>query len=424
MSAGFYHSVSLNVDLCKGCINCIKRCPTQAIRVQHGKAKIIKEYCIDCGECIRICPHHAKTSTYDTIDILKNYEYTVALPAPSLYAQFNNLDDIDIILSALKLLGFDDVYEVSAAAEMISEMSRNYIKNHIQNTPFISTACPSVVRLIRVRFPNLIDHLLPFTAPVELAAQIALRNAMKKTGLEREKIGIIFISPCPAKVSDCKEPIANEKSSIDGVIAIKEVYPLLLPLMKSVANNPEKYSVSGRIGVGWGNSGGEAGGLLTDSYLAADGIENVIRVLEDLEDQKFGNLEFIELNACNGGCVGGVLCVENPYVAQAKLKRLCKYLPISCNHLGNTVPEGALLEREIEYEPVYKLGKNLAESMALMSRIDELCKKFPGLDCGSCGAPTCRALAEDIARGYAREGDCIPLLKESILNLSETISPN
>ena len=133
----FEHSVHLNSDLCKGCINCIKRCPTQAIRVRNGKATIISEFCIDCGECIRVCPHHAKLATYDPIDVLKNYEYKVALPAPSLYAQFNNLDDINIVLNALKLMGFDDVYEVSSAAEMVSEMSRRYVadirkKGHYQ----------------------------------------------------------------------------------------------------------------------------------------------------------------------------------------------------------------------------------------------------------------------------------------------------
>ena len=424
MSSEFYHSVNIDVDRCKGCINCIKRCPTQAIRVQHGKAKIIKEFCIDCGECIRICPQHAKIASYDTIDVIKNYEYTVALPAPSLYGQFNNLDDVNIVLSALKLLGFNDVYEVSAAAEMISEMSRYYVSEHPEKKPFISTACPSVVRLIRVRFPNLIDHLLPFAAPVDLAAQIARKKAIADTGLPSEKIGIIFISPCPAKVTACKEPLGCNSSDVDAVVAIKDIYPLLLPLMKETAENPEEFAISGRIGVGWGNSGGEAGGLLTDSYLAADGIENVIHVLEDLEDRKFHNLDFIELNACSGGCVGGVLCVENPYVAQAKLKKLCKYLPISKNHIGNTIVDGAMLDKKIEFEPVYKLGNNFAESISLMAKIDELCAKFPGLDCGSCGAPTCKALAEDIARGLAREGDCVPLLKEYIYNLSDSISPH
>ena len=79
----FLHSVHLDSSLCKGCTNCIKRCPTQAIRVRGGKAVIKKEFCIDCGECIRICPHHAKQATFDSLDVLGNYEYTVALPAPS-----------------------------------------------------------------------------------------------------------------------------------------------------------------------------------------------------------------------------------------------------------------------------------------------------------------------------------------------------
>ena len=145
----FFHSVTLDKSLCKGCINCIKRCPTQAIRVRNGKAQIIKEFCIDCGECIRVCPHHAKKAIYDPLDIMNKFKYTVALPAPSFYGQFNNLDDVNIILRALKLMGFDDVYEVSGAAEIVSELTRQYIEKNKDKTPFISTACPSVLRLIR-----------------------------------------------------------------------------------------------------------------------------------------------------------------------------------------------------------------------------------------------------------------------------------
>ena len=422
MESTFFNSVRLDTDLCMGCINCIKRCPTQAIRVRNGKAKIIKKFCIDCGECIRICPHHAKLATYDSLDVLDNYEYTVALPAPSFYGQFNNLEDVNIILRALKLFGFDDVYEVSSAAEMVSEMSRNYVSKHPENKPFISSACPSVVRLIRVRFPNLIEHLLPLAAPIDLAAKLARQKAIQDTGLPSEKIGIIFISPCPAKVSAVKSPLGIDSSNIDAVVAIKEIYPRILNFMKQSADESEELSTSGKIGVGWGGSGGEAGGLLTDSYLAADGIENVIRVLEDLEDQKFSSLDFIELNACSGGCVGGVLTVENPYVAKTKLKKLRKYLPISCNHLGNQIIEGAFWNSEIEYQPVFKLGSDMKESIAMMAMVEDLCKKFPGLDCGSCGAPTCKALAEDIVRGVAHERDCIHLLREYIHRLSGEIS--
>lgn len=418
----FRHSVLLDKDKCMGCINCIKRCPTQAIRVRGGKAEIIKEFCIDCGECIRICPHHAKLASYDPLSVIDNYEYTVALPAPSLYAQFNNLEDTNIVLRALLKMGFNSVYEVSAAAELVSELSRKYIAEHMNDRPFISAACPSVVRLIRVRFPNLIDNILPIAAPVDVAASEARKIAMRETGLPSEKIGIIFISPCPAKVTAVKSPLGYDKSEVDAVVAMKEVYPALLGHMKNCVDDDSELASSGKIGISWGKSGGEAGGLLTDSYLAADGIENVIKVLEDLEDQKFSNLDFIELNACFGGCVGGTLTVENPYVAKAKLNSLRRYMPVSRSHLDETELENPYFEKEIEYAPVFRIGSSLKDSIAAMAKISALCDKFPGLDCGSCGAPTCRALAEDIVSGRAHERDCIYLLRDYIHKLSQQFS--
>ena len=158
-------------DKCVGCTNCIKRCPTEAIRVREGKAQIISERCIDCGECIRVCPHHAKKAQHDPFELLKDFTYTVALPAPALYGQFNHLDDIDIVLTGLKAIGFDDVFEVSRGAEIISDATRQLLEDGKLKKPVISSACPAVVRLIRVRFPDLCDHVLPLKAPMEVAAR-------------------------------------------------------------------------------------------------------------------------------------------------------------------------------------------------------------------------------------------------------------
>ena len=422
MSYKFFHSVYLEKDLCRGCINCIKRCPTEAIRVRNGKACITSEFCIDCGECVRTCTHHAKQTRTDSLDILDQFEYTIALPAPSFYAQFNNLEDINIVLTALIYLGFNDVFEVAAGAEIVSEASRAYVSAHKENWPYISTACPTIVRLIRVRLPNLIKHLLPINPPVEVAARIAKAQASAKTGLPPEKIGAIFISPCPSKATYAKSPLGTVKSAVDGVIAAKDIYSLMLPLMKEAEANPKDLAMAGKIGVGWGYSGGEVGGLMTDSYLAADGVSNCIKVLEDLEDEKFAKLQFIELNACNGGCVGGVLNVENPYVAKAKLKNLNHYLPVSKSHCNDTPIGSDVLpwSSKVDYEPVFRLGSSMIDSINKMKQIDSLLNEFPGLDCGSCGAPTCRALAEDIVRGSAKKTDCVQILRSDIHKLTKT----
>lgn len=417
----FQHSVYLDPEKCKGCINCIKHCPTGAIRVRGRKAHIIKEFCIDCGECVRVCPHHAKKTRYDGLETLQNYAYTVALPAPSFYAQFNNITDTNIILSALLKLGFNDVLEVAAAAEIVSELSRQYIANHPNGKPFISTACPSVTRLIRVRFPALLERLLPILPPVELAARVAARRAMQKTGLKREEIGIFFISPCPAKVTYVQDPLCIEKSEIDRVLAVKKVYTALLPLMN--AGDAEKdLKIAGKIGISWGYSGGEVAGLLTDSYIAVDGIDNAIGVLEDLEDNKIHGLDFIEIDACTGGCVGGVLQVENPYVAKTKLKLLRKYMPVAGAHLNGANAANAYWTKKIKFEPVFRLGSTLQESMEILQKVEAIAARLPGLDCGSCGAPTCKALAEDVVRGDANERDCIHLLKNYLHQISSDLN--
>ncbi len=416
----FFHSVTLDKDKCKGCINCIKRCPTEAIRVRNKKAYIIPERCIDCGECIRVCPHHAKKATCDPLDVLNHYHYTIALPAPAFYGQFNNMDDIDIILRALLDFGFDDVFEVAKAAELVSAATRKLMRDGNLKRPVISSACPAVTRLIRVRFPNLIEHVLPLNAPVELAARLSKEEAHKKTGIPMEEIGAIFISPCPAKVTASKMPLGTEKSAVSAVISISEIYPKLISLMHLPENDQESLVQSGKIGVAWGTSSGEAAGLLKDSYLAADGIENVIRVLEDLEDERLSNLEFIELNACSGGCVGGVLTVENPYIAKAKLKRIVKYLPVSMNHIDEVPPE-AVWDSKLEYAPVLTLDTDMRRAFEKMNELERIEADLPGLDCGSCGAPSCRALAEDVVRGVASPDDCIFKYKESIENLMRDI---
>lgn len=417
-----FHSVTLDADKCKGCINCIKRCPTQAIRVRAGKAVILSELCVDCGECIRVCPHHAKKAVFDSLDLMSGFKYNIAMPAPTIYGQIANMDDIDYVLTAFKHMGFDDVFEVARAAELVSESTRLLMMKEKIKYPIISSACPAVERLIKIRFPELCENVLPLLSPMEIGAKVARREAAEKTGIVPKDIGVFFISPCPAKVTDIKRPIGCEESAVSGALSIADIYPKLIGRMNKI-KSPEPLSKTGLIGVSWAGSGGESAALLDNSYLAADGIENVIKVLEEVEDEKLNDVHFIELNACPGGCVGGVLTVENPYVAKTRIQLLRKYLPISKNHLSDgVVPDEMNWSKPISPSRALKLSDSISESMRMRSEIDDTCARLPGLDCGSCGAPTCRALAEDVVKGFACENDCVFTLRERVKELAKSVT--
>lgn len=421
MNNKYFHSVELNADLCCGCTNCLKRCPTEAIRIRGGKAHILSERCIDCGECIRICPHHAKHARSNQLEEINNYKVKIAIPAPALFGQFNNLNDIDIVLTGLRALGFDVVYEVSRGAELVSEATRRMIAEGKLVKPIISSACPAVVRLIKIRFPELCENVMPLLAPMEVAARMARKEVIDMTGVDDSEIGVFFITPCPAKVTEINAPNSTEKSAVSGAIAISQIYPALTSKMDKL-KVIEPIAKSGLLGVGWATSGGESAAMLGEKYLAADGIENVIRVLEELEDDHIRDVDFIELNACSGGCVGGVLAIENPYVAQARIQNLRKYMPVSLNHLKDGDVERMMWENELEFNAEsFRLSEDIIEAMDMMEKMEEICKTLPGLDCGSCGAPTCRALAEDIVKGNAKETDCIHKLKAKIQSVYDQL---
>jgi len=230
--------------------------------------------------------------------------------------------------------------------------------------------------------------------------------------LKDDDICVCFISPCPSKVSYVKNGFGSYKSQVDEVISINDIYFELISVMKrDTVNIP--LSKSGMIGISWAASGGESSAIFNDKYLAADGIENVIRVLDQIENGSFPALEFIELNACPGGCVGGVMTVENPFIAKARLQTLRRYLPVSQNFLNddedNYVPPEFFFENFPDYKPISRLSGSLSESMKMMTQIQSLKEDLPGIDCGSCGAPSCRAFAEDCVKGEATIDQC-PIL--------------
>ena len=416
----YFHSIVLEENLCMGCTNCIKKCPTDAIRVQSGKARIMKERCIDCGECVRNCPYKAKVAVTDPLEKMADYKYTIALPAPTLYLQYDIAKfDRARIMTALKMIGFDYVYEVAIGAEIVTDASNKYLEKNKTPRPMISSACPAVVRLIQIRFPSLIQQIMPVKSPMEVSAMNARREFCERNpGVNPDDIGVFFISPCAAKMTSVKNPIDVKKSAVNGVFSIKSVFFKLLKQMGKI-KVPEDIVQAGFSGVRWATIGGEAKGIQSDNILYVDGMQNVIHIFEQLEDDKLSDVDFIEAAACPGGCLGGPLTVENMFVARTRNFRLKSVLPPLLNEVTETELDNVGFERYPEHIDVTTLDDDISKAMQKLQRMDELYTFLPALDCGACGAPTCRALCEDIVRGKAKLTDCVFVLKERVRNLAK-----
>ena len=409
-----FHSVRLEKEKCRACTNCLKRCPTEAIRVRGGSAHIIDERCIDCGECIRVCDYHAKMAVTDPLSVIEGWKYKIALPAPRLYGQFKNLQNISQLLYALKSLGFDDVFEVARGADVVSRAIRERLKKPDLPRPVISSACPAIVRLIQVRFPDLIDHIVDIRQPMEVAAMIAKKEFARKHQVEEKEVGCFFLTPCPAKMTAIRNPIGHEKSAVDGAISVMDIYgPLSSALGKAPVDEPMRSSSD--FGVGWARSGGECDAVCPTESMAVDGIANCIRVLEEIEDNRLNGLEFFEGAACTGGCVGGPLNFENTYVARNWIRRLVDIRNAELDVDNGMMTKYDLYDsKRIQPNSAMKLDDDLVAAMRKMERMEEIYATLPGYDCGSCGSPTCRTFAEDIVQGNAREMDCIHRMKDHL----------
>jgi hypothetical protein len=351
---------------------------------------------------------------------LSKFDYTVAVPSPALYAQFDSDVLPGVVFTALKQCGFDDVECLSPACDAVAVATEMFLTEYRGQYPLISSFCPTVVRLVQVKYPELVDQLLPIIAPREVSARDAKARKSAETGLAPERIGVAYITPCPSKMVAILEHPGMERSYLDTAISISDLFQTLAAAVARI-EEPESTLEGGETasGVSWAFLGGFPRSLPAENTLSVAGLPNVMRILDDIEKGKLRRYSFIECHACPEGCVGGCLTVENPYVARAKVIRLWQRLPAGPardrSEVEHLYREGAfLMDEPLASRPLRPLDEDITRAIAKMKERDRLLSGLPGIDCGACGAPSCRAFAEDVVLQEAEQEVCVFFWQEEL----------
>ncbi len=428
----YFHSIRIDAERCSGLMKCMRACPTQAIRVRGGKAQMIEEKCVDCGECITACQNGAIVPLTDPFGELTKFRHTVAIPSPALYAQFGREILPDKILAGLKKLGFDDAYDLAFACGEVSFAIQEYLREYKGPKPLIFNACPTVVRLIQVKYPDLIDLVIPIDTPREIAARDIKRKKSKQLDLKEKEIGAFYLTPCPVKMISIRQPAEKGKSHLDGAISIADIYGPLLSAMEEVEKGSYRKALESIciLGVGWAIVGGICRTLRLKNSLAVSGLNEVLKVFDDIERGKLRNIDFVEAYSCAHGCVGGSLTVENLYISYNKILKLIETLEYEKIRACPDIREVRNLYRDkyffiegkLEPRPLKPLDEDLAQAIKKRKEKETIHKNLPKIDCGACGSPTCLTFAEDVVRGEAELTDCIFNLPQRFKQLTREMS--
>lgn len=416
--SSFHHALRIQKEICIGCAHCVKICPTEAIRVVEGKANLAENRCVDCGECYRVCPAGAINIEQDDFDKIFTYKRRIALIPSVFIGQFPENISVDSIIKVLLNIGFTDVFKIEHSIEILASEQNSYVQRESQANPLISAFCPAIVRLIQVKFPALVNNIILQKPPLEIAA-VYFRKKLELQGIADSDIGVFYITPCAAKITAVKNSVGSENSGIDGVINMNFIYNKIYKAI--VCNDIPDWDIRDRQtlskeGLLWSLTDGEAKNI-AGRCLAVDEIHNVIEFLEKVENEEIKDVDFLELRACDQSCAGGVLTTTNRFLAVERLKECAEIqesISIKAPHDIVKFHEAIVNEIEIgKIKPrsIMKLDNDMETAMLKIKKMNAVLSCLPKVDCGLCGAPNCRALAEDIAQQKAEIEDCIFILK-------------
>lgn len=413
--------INFSKEKCRNCYKCIRTCPIKAIKLKDKHAQIIQSMCIGCGICIKTCPHNAKEIHSDVKTIkewLKNEQVVLSLAGVFPTAYY--LDHPRQYLGALRQLGFTIIEETSIGAEVVTNA---YSKDYYSDQRFvIASSCASIKNLIEIYYPQYLSSLSREVSPM-----IAHGKILREKYPEAK---IVYAGSCLAKKMEVYDK--DVRGVIDGVLTFDEIddwikeeniIPLQMPI--------EEFDA---IGTNKGRLYPQIGGLAKSSVenldgsrkiLRIDGVKDCMQFLDEMHqlDKKY----WIEMNACEEGCINGPGNIHSALSKYEKVEMLQTYIDMNSAKMPAEVIPQIDTRRSFHKRPVHHLGEvpeaeleKILNQMSKFSERDEL-------NCGTCGYETCRDKARAVYWNMAEMDMCLPLISaksEAISNLIITTTPN
>jgi two-component system NtrC family sensor kinase len=411
--------VSTIPEKCRRCYACVRECPVKAIKVIAGQATVIAEQCIACGNCVKVCTQKAKRiedATMLVTRMLEGGERVCACIAPSFPVAFPQIAHGKIV-TALRRLGFTEVWEVALGAELISaEYARRARHAITSGQAVVSTPCPAIVSYIQKYMPALHDALAPVVSPM-IAVARAIRH---KRGAG---VRVVFIGPCIAKKAEIRDPFVQ--GTVDAVLTFEE----LLAMFDAAGVDPHREepgrfdgppAALGRslpISGGLLRAAGIDADILQNSVLVTEGKDRVLPALKELAEGK-SKARVLDVLFCEG-CINGPK-MTNTMSVFARKEMLTDHIneqnpSLAGRNMGESLAEFAAVDLGRDFsEQAVVLPQPSEEQIAETLRTMRKFTPQDQLNCGSCGYPSCREKAIAVWQGLAEVGMCLPYLVEEL----------
>ncbi len=317
--------------------------------------------CTYCGQCVAVCPTAALTEMsylHKTWRALANpNRHVVAQVAPAVRVAIGEMFGMEPgtistgkIVTALKRLGFDAVFDTNFAADLTIIEEATELVHRIQHggrLPMLTSCCPAWVKFIEDQFPDLLDIPSSCKSPQVMLGAIAKSYYLDTLDILPRRLKVVSIMPCVAKKAEAARPELSKESllNVDYVLTTRELGDMLREagIDLSKLEDTEFDSILGEstgAAAIFGTTGGviEAAArtayeMLTGKELEriefeqlrglegireavvpigdldlkigiAHGLGNARKLLEQIQRGE-SDYHAIEIMACPGGCIGG-----------------------------------------------------------------------------------------------------------------------